>query len=198
MNLNPVGPDTRQTSPLFYGLSLKKPRDRIALGFGDFTPSGSPHTTYSPPLLPAPSLPLSKPGQPTPPQIDPGVFNSLRNIRCLIDEASELSVRASSGLSSAELGSLRSNSGINANTWATANSLGINPLGSTNGSGRHVAMSAMRIQRLRALAVQKLAQAYKIDEIASSVMVMQGGSVFDDIAERVLRVGKLACSIFSQ
>lgn len=48
-------------------------------------------------------------------------------------------------------------------------------------------MSAMRIHRLRALAVQKLAEAYKTDEIASSVMVMQGGSVFDDLAERVLR-----------
>ena len=50
-------------------------------------------------------------------------------------------------------------------------------------------MSAMRVHRLRALAVQKLAAAYKADEIASSVMVMQGGSVFDDIAERVLKYG---------
>ena len=50
-------------------------------------------------------------------------------------------------------------------------------------------MSANRIYRLRLLAVQKLAQAYKIDEIASSVMVMQGGSVFDDTAERVLKNG---------
>ena len=48
-------------------------------------------------------------------------------------------------------------------------------------------MSATRIHRLRALAVQKLAAAYAADEIASSVMVMQGGSVFDDIAERVLK-----------
>ncbi|KAF8155789.1 hypothetical protein B0H34DRAFT_808799 [Crassisporium funariophilum] len=42
-------------------------------------------------------------------------------------------------------------------------------------------------ERLRALAVQKLALAYKADEIASSVMVMQGGSVFDDVAKRVLK-----------
>lgn len=53
-------------------------------------------------------------------------------------------------------------------------------------------MSAMRIHRLRALAVQKLAQAYKADEIASSVMVMQGGSVFDDVAERVLKIGQFS------
>lgn len=51
-------------------------------------------------------------------------------------------------------------------------------------------MSATRIHRLRSLAVQKLAAAYKLDEIASSVMVMQGGSVFDDIAERVLKNGR--------
>jgi len=56
-------------------------------------------------------------------------------------------------------------------------------------------MSAMRIHRLRALAVQKLAQAYKADEIASSVMVMQGGSVFDDVAERVLKIGQFSFKI---
>lgn len=95
-------------------------------------------------------------------------------------------MRASSGLSAAALGSLRT--GANNSPWATAHSLGINPLGDSGG-GRNVAMSAMRVHKLRALAVQKLAAAYRTDEIASSVMVMQGGSVFDDIAERVLRVG---------
>ena len=50
-------------------------------------------------------------------------------------------------------------------------------------------MSATRVHRLRLLAVQKLAEAYKIDEIASSVMIMQGGTVFDDIAEKVLKLG---------
>ncbi|KAH8110690.1 hypothetical protein DFH11DRAFT_1619688 [Phellopilus nigrolimitatus] len=56
------------------------------------------------------------------------------------------------------------------------------------GGGRNVPMSATRVHRLRALAVQKLAEAYKADEIASSVMVMGRGTVFDDIAERVLKV----------
>ena len=32
-------------------------------------------------------------------------------------------------------------------------------------------------------------ESHKTDEIASSVMVMQGGSVFDEIAERVLKYG---------
>ncbi|KAJ4471768.1 hypothetical protein C8J55DRAFT_152706 [Lentinula edodes] len=141
--------------------------------------------------LPPPSLPLLKPGTAPPPPIDPGVLKNVTSIRRLIDEAAELSVRASSGLSAAELSSPSvfggmSGYALNGSTWAAAQTLGINPLGG-NG-GRNVAMSAMRIHRLRALAVQKLAQAYKADEIASSVMVMQGGSVFDDVAEKVLKV----------
>jgi hypothetical protein len=128
-------------------------------------------------------------GKPSPPPIDPGVFRSVTTIRRLIDEAAELSVRATSGLSAAALGSMRGgSSGLNGNPWAAAQALGMNSL-CESGGGRNVAMSATRIHRLRALAVQKLAQAYKADEIASSVMVMQGGSVFDDIAERVLKVG---------
>jgi hypothetical protein len=74
-----------------------------------------------------------------------------------------------------------------------AHAFGFNPSGETTGGGRNVAMSAIRQHRLRALAVQKLAQAYKLDEIASSVMVMQGGSVFDDVAERVLKTGAHQC-----
>ena len=50
-------------------------------------------------------------------------------------------------------------------------------------------MSATQIHLLRPLAVQKLAAAYRADEIASNVMVMQGGSEFEDIAECVLKVG---------
>ncbi|KAJ2977336.1 hypothetical protein NUW54_g11432 [Trametes sanguinea] len=53
---------------------------------------------------------------------------------------------------------------------------------------RETSPSRLARTPLAALAVQKLAAAYKTDEIASSVMVMQGGSVFDDIAERVLKV----------
>lgn len=110
-----------------------------------------------------PPLPSSKPA---PPPVDPGVFHSVASIRRLIDDASSLAVRASSGLSSSELSSC---------------GLGPPP------PAKCATMSAMRIHRLRALAVQKLAQAYRMDEIASSVVVMQGGTVFDDIAERVLR-----------
>ncbi|GLB43647.1 hypothetical protein LshimejAT787_1401590 [Lyophyllum shimeji] len=167
-------------------LSASKQRDRGYHSLGDFSPPDSPGGTFSS-LPPQPPFPMPKPGKATPPPIDPGVFRSVTSIRRLIDEAAELSVRAASGVSSSEMGSMRNGSGLNNSPWAAAQSLGINPLGNNGGGGRNVAMSAMRIHRLRALAVQKLAQAYKADEIASSVMVMQGGSVFDDVAERVLR-----------
>ncbi|KAF5312078.1 hypothetical protein D9619_002543 [Psilocybe cf. subviscida] len=149
--------------------------------------SPPPSFRYPPPEPPRLSLPPPLPGKATPPPIDPGVFRSVRNIRRLIDEAAELSVRASSGLSAAELSAMRSNAGPSGNPWATAQALGLNPPGSNGSGGRTVPMSATRVHRLRVLAVQKLAQAYREDEIASSVMVMQGGSVFEDVAERVLR-----------
>ncbi|KAH9830461.1 uncharacterized protein C8Q71DRAFT_716887 [Rhodofomes roseus] len=170
-------------SPTF-SIPNPRPRDRGFASLGDHSPPDSPQSTFAS-LPPPPPFPPPKPGKATPPPIDPGVFRSVTNIRRLIDEASELSVRASSGLSAAALGSLRGGAGNS--PWTSAHGLGINPLGDSGG-GRNVAMSAMRIHRLRALAVQKLAAAYRTDEIASSVMVMQGGSVFDDIAERVLRV----------
>jgi hypothetical protein len=125
----------------------------------------------------------------TPPPIDPGVFRSVTTIRRLIDEASDLAVRAASGLSATALGALRSPSGGN-NPWSTAQVLGMNKLGDQH-SGRGTSMSSTRTHRLRVLAVQKLAAAYKTDEIAASVMVMQGASALDDLAERVLKVGEL-------
>ena len=166
-------------------------RNRGYASLGDSSPPDSPRLSFA--SLSYPPLPAPPPGKPIPPPIDPGVFRSVTTIRRLIDEASELAVRASSGMSAAALGSIRGGGGPNVHTspWALAQSLGMNPLGDLGG-GRNVAMSAMRIHRLRALAVQKLAAAYRADEIASSVMVMQGGSIFEDIAERVLKVGALS------
>lgn len=166
--------------------------DRGFRSLTDYTPPDSPGGIFTSLPLPQmqntspPAFPLPIPGKPTPPPIDPGVFRNVTTIRQLIDEAAELSVRASSGLSAASLSSMRN--GGATGSWAAAHALGLDGAGHVGG-GRNVAMSAMRIHRLRALAVQKLAAAYKADEIASSVMVMQGGSVFDDIAERVLKHG---------
>jgi hypothetical protein len=140
--------------------------------------------------------PLSKSTTPIPPPVDPGVFRSVTSIRRYIDEASDLAVRAASGLSAVALGAVRgggsSASYSNPSPWATAQSLGINPFNDPAGNGRNVSMSATRIHRLRALAVSRLAAAYRTDEIAASVMVMQGASALDDIAERVLKIGKLS------
>ncbi|KAG9052194.1 hypothetical protein FS842_010351 [Serendipita sp. 407] len=124
--------------------------------------------------------------KPVPPPIDPGVFRSVATIRRLIDEASDLAVRAASGLSAPALGALRS-PGANGNPRSPAHVLGMNPMGEQN-NGRGLNMSSTRTHRLRVLAVQKLAAAYQADEIAASVMVMQGATALDDIAERVLKV----------
>ncbi|KAH7924472.1 hypothetical protein BV22DRAFT_1105446 [Leucogyrophana mollusca] len=208
LNLDPAtlsAPDTQlpalpSPSPMIHnslgnsysrGPARIRDRDRAFHNLSDYTPPDSPRNTFatlqSPytPTSPVPAFPSPAPGKATPPPIDPGVFRNVAAIRRLIDEAAELSVRASSGLSAAALGSMRGNGGNNS-AWAAAQALGLDGSGQAGG-GRNVAMSAMRVHRLRALAVQKLAAAYKADEIASSVMVMQGGSVFDDIAERVLK-----------
>ncbi|KZS93516.1 hypothetical protein SISNIDRAFT_411316 [Sistotremastrum niveocremeum HHB9708] len=176
----PLGSPTTQapSSPLSSLLRLKG--------------SGSNNPDYSQTTDPPPSpFPLFKSGQPIPPPIDPGVFASVTTVRRLIDEASDLAVRAASGLSAAALGSLRNNNaygfGNGGNPWGASSAYGYGASGDMGG-GRNVAMSAMRVHRLRALAIQRLAAAYKADEIAASVMVMQGASALDDIAERVLKV----------
>jgi len=170
------------------GLPPPKPRDRGFASLSDHTPPDSPRMTFTSFSQNANTNPFPSPapGKANPPPVDPGVFRSVVSIRRLIDEASELSVRASSGLSAVALGSLRNGSGGLGNSpWGSTQ--GFNPLSDNGRGGRNGTMSATRIHRLRALAVQKLAAAYAADEIASSVMVMQGGSVFDDIAERVLK-----------
>ncbi|GJJ13256.1 hypothetical protein Clacol_007507 [Clathrus columnatus] len=182
-------PEHRPPTPLlqFHGnagpqsssLTLRRQRETLL----EHTTSISTATNS---LIPTSSSITNKP---TPPPIDPGVFRSVATIRRLIDEASDLAVRAASGLSSATLNNLRAAGpglyGYSGGSWGGGHS--INPLGEQVGNGRNTAMSAMRIHRLRALAVQRLAAAYKTDEIAASVMVMQGASALDDIAERVLR-----------
>lgn len=140
-----------------------------------------------PPRVISASYPAT--GKSLPPPIDPGVMSSILQIRRLVDEATDLAVRASSGLSNVELGSMRNAASYHGTTWAAAQSLGLNPPGVNAGGGRNPGLSANRIHRLRSLAVQKLAHAYRMDEVASSVLIMQGGSVFDDVAERVLKHG---------
>lgn len=158
----------------------------------------------SPPPPASPSSPTSTwappPGRAIPPPIDPGVFRSVAAIRRLVDEAAELTVRTAS----AQVGSTMGRSGGGGmNGFGGGGGMadfgyGMGYGGSMGGAGmgRVVPMSVTRVHRLRALAVQKLAEAYKADEIASSVMIMQKGTVFDDVAERVLKAGELTTYCF--
>lgn len=56
-------------------------------------------------------------------------------------------------------------------------------------------MSPMPIHQLHVLAVHQLAASYRAGEIASSGMAMQGGSVCEDFAGHVLRVGMMSFSL---
>ena len=72
-------------------------RDRGYASLGNSSPPEPPRFALASPSYPP--LPAPRPGKPIPPPIDPGVFRSVTTIRRLIDEASELAVRASSGMS---------------------------------------------------------------------------------------------------
>lgn len=135
---------------------------------------------------------------PLPPPIDLAVFSSVVAIRKLLDDAQDLVLRVASGMSGAAMNSM--NAGLNAfvngttsSAKATAMALGlsIGPSGEVlGGAGRGSTMSSARAHKLRVLAVHKVAEAYRIDEIVASVMIMQGASPLEDLAERVLKVGE--------
>ncbi|KAF8336559.1 uncharacterized protein EI90DRAFT_3152679 [Cantharellus anzutake] len=106
-----------------------------------------------------------------PPPIDPGVFRNAVNIRRLIDDAGELAMRASEGVLS----------------YRQRNrTMRVPPDGSIRG-GHRASMSNVHCQRLRVEAVQKISQAYLLDEIVTSVMIMKGTSALDDLAATVLK-----------
>ncbi|KXS15923.1 hypothetical protein M427DRAFT_305302 [Gonapodya prolifera JEL478] len=108
-----------------------------------------------------------------PPPIDTQTFRNLIAIRKLVDDASELVIKAAGG-------------------GTSSNPLGIpmGPLGlgtggpHSNGSQR---ISHVRQHRLRELAVQKLAKAYRIDEVATSVLTMQSASALDEVGMKVIK-----------
>ena len=116
---------------------------------------------------------------PRPHPIDPAVFYDLVKIRKAVDEATNLAVRATSGLTSAAL-----NNSLNAgnNLLGGAAALGIGYGGGGNGK-----LSRERKHRMRELATNKLSQAYHLDEIAASVATMQSASTLEDVAHLVLQ-----------
>ncbi|OAL54504.1 hypothetical protein IQ07DRAFT_583788 [Pyrenochaeta sp. DS3sAY3a] len=116
---------------------------------------------------------------PRPRPIDPAVFYDLVKIRKAVDEATNLAVRATSGLTSAAL-----NSTLNAGNsmLGSAAALGIG-----YGGGGTSKLSRERKHRMRELATSKLSQAYHLDEIAASVATMQSASTLEDVAHLVLQ-----------
>ncbi|KAH7398560.1 hypothetical protein BKA66DRAFT_407732 [Pyrenochaeta sp. MPI-SDFR-AT-0127] len=116
---------------------------------------------------------------PRPHPIDPAVFYDLVKIRKAVDEATNLAVRATSGLTSAAL-----NSSLNAGNsmLGSAAALGIG-----YGGGGTSKLSRERKHRMRELATSKLSQAYHLDEIAASVATMQSASTLEDVAHLVLQ-----------
>lgn len=122
-----------------------------------------------------------------PPPIDPGVFRSLKEIRRLVDDAADLALRAASGIvgpsgPSPDIAFLAGGNTYGSGT--NGNNTNSNP------GGRKSTLSTLRLNRMRAQAVEKLAAAYRIDEVATCVMVMKGTSALEDLADRVLRQGE--------
>jgi hypothetical protein len=98
-----------------------------------------------------------------------------------VDDATNLAVRAASGVTSSSLtNSLNAGNGLLGNGGA-ALGLGI------SGGGGNAKLSRERKHRMREQATQKLSKAYHLDEIACSVATMQSASTLEDVAQLVLQ-----------
>lgn len=117
---------------------------------------------------------------PRPRPIDPAVFFDLLKIRQLVDDATNLAVRAASGVTSSSLtNALNAGNGLVGNGGAA--------LGLGLGGGGNAKLSRERKHRMREQATQKLSKAYHLDEIACSVATMQSASTLEDVAKLVLQ-----------
>ena len=103
-------------------------------------------------------------------------------VRRLVEEATDLAVRAANGTTSSALStSLSAGNGILGGGGAAALGLGI------GGGGPNAKLSRERKHRMREQATQKLSRAYQFDEIAASVATMQGASSLEEVAKLVLQ-----------
>ncbi|KAJ6445969.1 histidine kinase group protein [Purpureocillium lavendulum] len=106
--------------------------------------------------------------------VDPAVFFDIVKIRKGVDEATDLAVRASCDTVSAPMSSVTSLAGMASLRGAPAPRHGIK-------------MSAERRFRMRELACQKLARAYRLDDIIACITTTQGTSILDGMAGSVLQ-----------
>ncbi|KAL8739084.1 MAG: hypothetical protein Q9181_000266 [Wetmoreana brouardii] len=130
------------------------------------------------------TLAYSNYASPRPCPIDPAVFFDLVKVRRLVEEATDLAVRAANGTTSSSLrNSLQAgNSVYNGGGGGAAAALGLG-----FGGASHTKLSKERKHRMRDLATQKLSRAYHLDEIAASVATMQSASSLDEVAKLVLQ-----------
>jgi hypothetical protein len=109
------------------------------------------------------------------------VFFDLVKIRRLVEDATNLAVRAANGTTSSSLSnSLNASNGLLSGGSAAALGLGL-------GGGGNAKLSKERKHRMREHATQKLSHAYHLDEIAASVAMMQSASALEDVAKFVLQ-----------
>ena len=134
------------------------------------------------------SLAYSNYDSPRPRPIDPAVFFDLVKVRRLVEEATDLAVRAANGTTSSSLGSsLNAANGLLGGGSAAALGLGLGP------GGPSAKLSRERKHRMRELATQKLSRAYQLDEVAASVATMQGASSLEEVAKLVLQRNNADC-----
>ncbi len=117
---------------------------------------------------------------PRPHPYEPAIFHNIVHIRKAVDEATDLAVRAASGVSN---GPSFSSIGAGKGIMNGAEALGI----TLGARGQPVKLSKERQGRMREMAIQKLAEAYRLDEIATSVATMQSASTLDELAKQVLQ-----------
>ncbi|OJD16926.1 hypothetical protein AJ78_02963 [Emergomyces pasteurianus Ep9510] len=133
------------------------------------------------------SLAYSNYASPRPQPIDPAVFFDLVKIRRLIEEATDLAVRAANGTTSSALSnSLNASNGLLSGGSSAVLGLGLAGGGGGGGVGT-AKLSKERKHRMREHATQKLSRAYQLDEIAASVATMQSASALEEVAKLVLQ-----------
>lgn len=115
---------------------------------------------------------------PRPRPVDPAILADLNKIHKLVDEATNLAVRAASDMAAPTLTSLNGDSSSDYHP--------LNPLG-FGGPPHGAKLSRERKFRIREQACQKLARAYRLNEVVCSVATMQGATALDHIGEMVLQ-----------
>ncbi|RFU78113.1 hypothetical protein TARUN_4104 [Trichoderma arundinaceum] len=115
---------------------------------------------------------------PLPRPIDAASFFDLVKVRRLVDEATNLAVRAASDIASPTL------TNVNGGFPSIASAMGSHGMGTPGHGGK---LSRERKFRMREQASQKLGRAYRLDEIACSVATMQGASPLEDVGSLVLQ-----------